>query len=378
MLIAYCGALWDGSTARLRLEALQRLGHTVLGVDTTHSLGGLRAIWVRSARKTGWAIDTAGVNLALLELATRHQLDIVWIDKGLTIQPMTLRKLREMIPGVRLVHYCLDDMSGKHNQSRRYLVGIPFYDLHTTTKSYNVAELQVVGAKRVLFVNNAYSPILHRPVVMSGEERACLGGPVGFIGAFEAERASAIWFLVTNGIPVRVWGAGWGKGWKEWAALHRHPGLKVEERAVFGLDYVKAICSFDINLAFLRKLNRDLQTTRSVEIPACGGFMLAERTDEHRKLFEEGAEAGFFDSRDELLEKCRYYLAHPDARRKVAAAGHQRCLRSDYSYDGQAALVLDALSSQADSAVPLEPSDSETRIQPGQLASEVTGNCALK
>ena len=274
------------------------------------------------------------------------QIDVVWIDKGLTIQPMTLRKLREMVSGVRLVHYSVDDMSGKHNQSRRYLAGIPLYDLHTTTKSYNVAELQSMGATGVLFVNNACCPFLHRPIVVPGEERGRLGGAVGFIGAFEKERADAIWFLVTSGIPVRVWGEGWGTGWKEWAAFHRHPGLKVEDRAVFGIEYAKAICSFDINLGFLRKLNRDLQTQRSVEIPACGAFLLAERTEEHLKLFEEGAEAEFFGSRDELLEKCRYYLAHPDARRRISAAGRERCLRSDYSYDGQVAVVLDTLCSQ--------------------------------
>lgn len=346
MKILFCGALWEGSTSKMRLEALQRLGHTVIGVDTARSPSACHSVAARAAQKAGWAIDIAGANRRLLEEARQHPVDVVWIDKGLTIQPKTLREIRKAAPRARLLHYSLDDMTGKHNQSKRYLAGVPIYDLHLTTKSYNVAELQGMGAAKVLFVNNAFSVTLHRPVVISDDDRRRLGGPVGFIGAFEKDRGDAIWFLVTAGVPVRVWGEGWGTGWKEWAARHRHPGLTVEDRAVFGSEYAKAICSFDINLGFLRKLNRDLQTTRSVEIPACGGFMLAERTAEHLALFKAGNEAEFFGSHGELLEKCIYYLAHPETRRKISVAGRERCLRSDYSYDGQAAVVLEALNSQ--------------------------------
>ena len=91
-------------------------------------------------------------------------------------------------------------------------------------------------------------------------------------------------------------------------------------------------------------MNLDLQTTRSVEIPACGSFMLAERTIEHLAMFEEGKEAAYFSSNDELLQKCRYYLAHEDERKQIAAAGHQRCENSGYSnYDRIKAIIDYAL-----------------------------------
>jgi len=120
----------------------------------------------------------------------------------------------------------------------------------------------------------------------------------------------------------------------------RHPNLIVEHKPLWGEEYAKAISSFDINLCFLRKINRDLQTTRSVEIPACGAFMLAERTEERLGLFEEGKEAEFFSSDEELMSKVKFYLDNPEMRYRIAASGRKRCVSSGYNNENRIADVL--------------------------------------
>ena len=143
--------------------------------------------------------------------------------------------------------------------------------------------------------------------------------------------------LAESGVPVSSRGYGWSRS----RAQHRL--WSVEEGHVDQSEYVKVINATEINLGFLRKGARDQQTPRSIEIPGCQAFMLAERTSEHQALFTEGVEAEFFEGFDELLQKCRRYLSDPEARAQIARAGFDRCRASGYSNRDRLASVLEAL-----------------------------------
>ena len=49
-------------------------------------------------------------------------------------------------------------------------------------------------------------------------------------------------------------------------------------------------------------------------------------------FYQEGVEAEFFGSPEEMQAKLKYYLAHDEARAKIARAGRERCLSGGYSY----------------------------------------------
>lgn len=143
---------------------------------------------------------------------------------------------------------------------------------------------------------------------------------------------------MNHGIKVRVFGGGKWNDYKNY-----NSNLIVEGAGLRGEDYCKSLQATRINLCFLRKINFDQQTTRSVEIPACGGFMMAERTAEHLAMFEEGKEAAFFSNNEELLDKCSYYLAHEQERAVIAELGLKRCIASDYSNRGMIRNILKAI-----------------------------------
>ena len=127
------------------------------------------------------------------------------------------------------------------------------------------------------------------------------------------------------GVGVRVYGFGWER------AEHADELVDVVvDRSVWGEDYAKAILSFDVNLGIVSKWNRNHTASRTFQIPALGAFLLHERNELVEKYFCEGEEAAFFDSDEELVEKCRHYLERPEERERVAEAGRRRCHESGY------------------------------------------------
>jgi spore maturation protein CgeB len=117
----------------------------------------------------------------------------------------------------------------------------------------------------------------------------------------------------------------------------------VEGRPCYGYEYAKVVSASRINLCFLRKFNRDLQTCRSVEIPAIGGFMAHERNDEIMALFAEGVEAVGFGDDAELVALCRRWLADDDGRAQVARRGRERVLAAGLTHRGLVERALKAL-----------------------------------
>jgi hypothetical protein len=69
---------------------------------------------------------------------------------------------------------------------------------------------------------------------------------------------------------------------------------------------------------------------RTFILPANGVMQICDNRSHLAKLFELGEEAVGFDTVDEAIDLCRYYLEHDNERRRIAAAGWERAVR-DYN-----------------------------------------------
>jgi hypothetical protein len=337
--ILFIGDLNEYGRTYFRYRTLKEMGHEVNAY--THTFVSLPktiqppTLLYRIFWKMRLPLDDMRANKALKLEASKSSYDVIWIEKGNMIWPRTLAAIKNMSPNSALISCSEDDMYARHAHSLWYRWGLDKYDCVFTTKTYNLQELKYFGAHKTKLFLDSYDEKIHKPMELSDADRRHFGCDVGAIGAFEPERAALLEYLAENGIKVTIW----GNGWRDWVG--RNSNLDVRNEFLFGENYSKAICGTKINLNFLRKINRDEVTSRSVEIPACGGFMLAERTERHQEFFVEGREAEFFGSKEELLEKVRTYLKREKERENIAQAGRERCLRSGYSMRAQLTSILE-------------------------------------
>jgi hypothetical protein len=343
--LLYVGPDYPGSNGTCFRDAFLRLGLSVATLDSEKLLSAFespyqRAVSILSRRPSTTLVD--GFNEEIALLGKTFQPDIVFFIQARYVKAETIRDLNK---GSATFVYMNDDMFNPANQTWAFLDALREFQYVFSTKTYNVAEFKAAGARSVAYFPNAYDPLIHYPAEPTPEELRCYRGDIGFVGTFRRERAD---FLaeVANGLEqyiLNVWGGGWHKMNRpyfpraRWAKLRR----RIRGAELWCGDMGKAIQSNKIMLGLLNHANRDRHTSRSLEIPACRGFMLAERTDEHRTLFEEDKEAVYFDSYEELSDKINYYVRHGEARIQIAHAGYERCLKSQYTYEDRARSVLE-------------------------------------
>lgn len=342
MRILYVGDATPDTRCAQRARALEELGHELEWVPfvPTYEHSGVEArlsFYGRVRHKLGWPLDTEGANRAVLAALEQRPFDLLWVEKAPCLHASTLRRARALQPELALTFFSEDDLSSRVHRSRPMTAAFGEYDLVVTTKRRNLTDgsLASMGARQVVFEPKTFDPTLHRPLPLGERDRQRFGAQAGFIGTYEEARAEGCLRLAEGGLSVRVFGNGWQRCELE------HPNLILERRPVSGDDYVRAMLATPLQLGFLRKQVDDRHTDRSVEIPACGAFLLAERSDEHLELFDEGREAAFFEGPAEMLERARFYLNQPELRAAVARAGRARCLRSDYSHQGACQRIIE-------------------------------------
>jgi hypothetical protein len=306
------------------LEALEGMAARgeceVTFFDEARYLRQKRSIPARIAQRViGRPAGYRAFNAAFVAEARRIAPDIVLVGKGAYFTAATLREVRE-VTGATMINWASDDPFNPASSTNDLVDSIPLYDLYVCTKRAVVDDVIRAGCAHAIYVRFGYKPEFHFPEApATAQEHRRFDCDVMFIGGGDADRAPYFETLVRVLPRVRL--NLYGGYWDRFPALRRY-----WRGHAIGRDFRLAVGGAKICVNLVRRANRDDHVMRTFELPACGGFMLAERTDAHQELFAENREAAFFRNSTDLAVAVSQWLLRNDQRRAIAHAAHHKIL----------------------------------------------------
>jgi len=232
--------------------------------------------------------------------------------------------------GVRRLNYLTDDPFNPAQRAPWFLNALPAYDHVFSPRRSNIADLLRLGCRDVSYLPFGYDPDLHHPDWGPGAGKS--ESDVMFAGGADRDRRPYIAALIATGLTVALYGDYW-EGFPESRAHargHADPST-----------LCRATGSAKVALCLVRRANRDGHTMRSFEIPAVGACMLAEDTQEHRKIFgREGEAVAYFSTATDMLDKLRWLLACDQERSRLAAVAHHLITKGEHTYKDRLLAML--------------------------------------
>lgn len=329
--ILFLGENWYGSCARACCYALRRLGCNVLDLDVQTFFPPWRSLWMRGTRRLLAPHIAKEYNDSIRDCAKTFRPDILLVFKGPLVYPSTVRDIKAL--GIKTYNYYPDTSAFVH--SKHIPGALREYDAVFGAHKHFVSHIKrALQLKTSLHLPHGYDPDIHRPYALDEKDLSDFTCDVVFVAFHtqykEALIDQALALAPEMNMDIR------GRGWQERCASSRVRAC-IRGPELTGENYSKALIGAKIALGITSgpvggAAQGDETTTRTFEIPACGGFMLHERTPELRDYFEEDSEVGCFNGATELVEKVKYYLELPQLRKIITEKSHSRCVPC-YSYE---------------------------------------------
>lgn len=242
----------------------------------------------------------------------------------------------------------------------------PLFSAVSTTDSQAVAKYKSIGVK-IIKTQWAANAFLYRPISESANLRVSQSAneyDITFVGKNYGNRGEYIKFLKAKNLPAEGYGSGWPLGRVDYQKMLKifslskinlnfteSPYMTAKDRAkiLAKLFVKKELGEYKFNLHnFFDNLKSALGTQRrqikgrTFEVPACGGFLLTGDADNISDYYEIGKEIEVFYDKNDLAEKCKYYLEHEQERKTIARAGYQRTIK-EHTYGHRFREIFKAL-----------------------------------
>jgi len=277
-----------------------------------------------------------------------------------SIEPGVIDRIREL--GIPTVNFYCNSIHQFHLVREI----APHFDHCMFPEREAESSYLAVGANPV-HIQMAANPQFYKPYPAPHEYA------VTFVGQKYLNREDYVRYLFDNGIDVRVWGPGWQSqagpqaglspyrrarrlmgtlkrhllGRQKSQSLHQFPqdrcGPPLSDE-----ELIKMYSRSRISLGFSEVQHRQTGEIkrhirlRDFEAPMSGALYLTGYQEELAEYYEIGNEITCYDTKEELLDKVRYYLLHESEAERVREAGLRRA-RRDHTWKNRFCQLFEAI-----------------------------------
>lgn len=288
------------------LERLRGHGFDVHGFCLTLHPPGGRLRW--SELNSAWLLRDNDLLQKYDELlAALNNCDVFINYNGINVHPDMVTTIRKL--GITTVYCCFDDPENSADLSMPVAAA---YDLCMVGNIASVDDYHSWGVKHaefwpIGFRVNEYDSTLTKEIILTGKRHIDMTLLCERQSQWRRHRLD---MLVNNFPQMQCYGYGWPNG-----CLSEIKKVPIYLNTKIGPNLHNS--TGPINF-------------RTYTLPACGVLQICDNARYLSQIYELNKEVVGFDTIEECIDACRYYIAHDNERKEIAAAGWERTMR-DYN-----------------------------------------------
>ncbi|MBI4240107.1 MAG: glycosyltransferase [Candidatus Rokubacteria bacterium] len=324
---------WEGAKGWGAARALEELGHTVSLFDDWNFGFTRYTLATALLRLAAWAPPVSRILTRLASLrfrvaASRIRPEIILVIRGDRVEPDAVAAAKQTTGAVTV-----NWLSDNPLLVPALLRAAQVYDRLYVKDSYVQVELGKLGLDRVGYLGQCCAPELHRTVPLTPAQQAFYGSDLAVVGVPYPLRLRYLERLTDFDLKVWV----------------DHPAVRLPRRSVirrymvrhkaFGLEQTRVFNAARIVLNTHHPQDIHGVNLRTFEAAGCGAFQLVDWKPDLPRFFEPEQEMVTFRTLAELRDLARYFLDHPEERKRIAERAQKRA-HAEHTYRQRMLAIL--------------------------------------
>ena len=288
---------------------------------------------------------------ALLRWIKGKRFDVIFLVAITTVPPDVVAALKQET-GALVIGWFTDAIV---NLGAAEFISAPYHRIFFKDRIVVDRFRDALATGRYDYLPQAFDPEIHRPAPARLAPRGA-EADVATFGNSYAFRAYLMGpLLAQRDIRTLIYGTPSWMADPRLRAIYRDPVVSLEKSAAMGVTKIALNTNHFAELGGVNK--------RTFEVTGMGAFQLTDGPCV-AEYYEPGVECATFRGPDDLVEKVRYYLAHPAERIAIAKRGLLRAWR-DHTYHRRLNQAFDSIPELRGSAplpVPAGPPEPESGL----------------